>query len=272
MGQKFYFASAGLFFILMNALLWRSVLGHNDPAVPLPVQTVARHIFESVDDSSLEIRHRDTKVGYCRWIPAPISSPPLPQNPADPSIPEGMVTQITGYGVDLDGSVALEDPARLRFSISFRADTNFVWQELHLRLQIRPWRCEILARAHDETIVLKVSDDEQARQHQFRFADLRDPARLLREMGGPLLAESFALFGLATPDTPLDQQPFQLGLAWEAHADRQKIGRTAVAVYRLQCRLLDQYRIVVYLLKSGEILRIELPNRILLVNDELVPR
>jgi hypothetical protein len=270
MGHKVYFVLVGLFFLLMNALVWRSATGHRDLAVPVPVQTVVRHVLESADDSSLEIRRRDVKIGYCRWIPGPISLPPIPQVQGDSSqIPEGMVTSVTGYGVDLDGSVTVDEPVRLRFSISFRADTNYVWQELYLRLQVRTWRCEIHALAPDESIVLKLSDDEQSHQHRFRFSDLQDPARLVREMGGPLLAESFALFGLPTQRLEPNQLPLQLGLEWQAHTGHQKIGRTPVAVYRLQCRLLGQYRIVVYILKSGEILRIELPNDLLLVNDEL---
>jgi hypothetical protein len=42
-----------------------------------------------------------------------------------------------------------------------------------------------------------------------------------------------------------------------------------VRVYRLQARLLDRYQIVVVVSRVGEILRVELPNGLLLVNEAL---
>ena len=48
-----------------------------------------------------------------------------------------------------------------------------------------------------------------------------------------------------------------------------KIGHAQVRVYWLRARLLDRYQIVVVVSRVGEILRVELPNGLLLVNEAL---
>ena len=58
-------------------------------------------------------------------------------------------------------------------------------------------------------------------------------------------------------------------MQWVARNDWLKIGHAQVRVYRLQARLLDRYQIVVLVSRVGEILRVELPNGLLLVNEAL---
>jgi len=269
MRSSIYFLLVGLFFLSMNVLLWRSEFGNKHFAVPVPVQTVVKRLFESADDSNLEIRRRGSKIGYCRWIPSDLS-PPLPTgiNNSSGALPEGMVAAITGYSIDLDGSLKIEDDTRLRFSFSFQVDTNGSWQEFNARLQVRPWKCDVQARPSQQSIVVKLEDGTQSRQHLFSLADLRDPGPLLRQIGGPLLGDAFAGFDL--PGRLLPSDPLSLNLDWEAHLDRRRIGQTPIPVYRLQSTLLDHYRLVVYILESGEILRAELPENIVLVNDDLI--
>ena len=61
-----------------------------------------------------------------------------------------------------------------------------------------------------------------------------------------------------------------LGLDWEARSDWLKVGHSRVRVYRLEARLLDKHRVVVIVSRVGEILRVELPSEITLVNDALI--
>jgi len=42
-----------------------------------------------------------------------------------------------------------------------------------------------------------------------------------------------------------------------------------VRAYRLQTRLLDRFQALIFVSSVGEILRIELPDEIILVNDQL---
>ena len=60
-----------------------------------------------------------------------------------------------------------------------------------------------------------------------------------------------------------------LGLKWEARNDRLTIGSNPVRVYRLEARLFDRYRAILFVSPVGEILRVELPDDILLTNDAL---
>ena len=268
MWSRLYFPVACAFFLVMNGLLFWSVVGGKDFAVPIPVDTVVRHVFESADASTLEIRHHGTKIGYFRWGPTPLTHH-TPGDTLDTNqVLEGMVTGITGYEVDLDGSVTVGQDQRLRFDVTFEVDTNFTWTRFQGRVQSRPWRWETLALASARTVELSISRDDESRRHEFTFEDFQNPSQILSAMAGPLLAHSLELFGLASD--PFQQaRELSIGLEWTAHTDRQKIGNTSLAVYRLQSRIFDDYRITLYFLQSGEILRVELPDNIVLVNDEL---
>jgi len=268
MWSRLYFTLACALFLVMNWLLFRTEFGGRDFAVAIPVESVVQTLFESADASALEIRHRGAKIGYCRWSSQPRTLQPPPANTDTNQILEGMVTGITGYDVDFDGSLTAGDDQRLRFDISFEVDTNYNWNRFQGRVQSRPWRWEVLALAPEQSIEFAITRDDQSRRHAFSLAELEDPSQILAAMGGPLLANSFKLFGLG-PDPFAEVRELSLGLEWTAHTDRQKIGNTALSVYRLQTRLFDQYHIVIYLLQSGELLRVELPNDIVLVNDEL---
>ena len=87
---------------------------------------------------------------------------------------------------------------------------------------------------------------------------------MLEDFAGPV---PLALLG---PVMGLEEEPnLSLGLQWAARNDWLKIGHAQVRVYRLQARLLDRYQIVVVVSRVGEILRVELPNGLLLVNEAL---
>ena len=81
---------------------------------------------------------------------------------------------------------------------------------------------------------------------------------------------TIALGLLGSLGTATTTQPLALGLTWQAHNDWLSIGHTYARVFRLQARLLDRYEVVVFVSRVGEILRVELPNEHLLVNDALV--
>ena len=66
-----------------------------------------------------------------------------------------------------------------------------------------------------------------------------------------------------------DPTTLALGLAWEARSDWFKLGHSRLRVYRVEARLLDKYRATVVLSRVGEILRVELPDDLVLVNEAL---
>ena len=61
----------------------------------------------------------------------------------------------------------------------------------------------------------------------------------------------------------------RLGLRWEARNDWLQVGHASTRVYRLQARLFDRYEVVVLVSRVGEILHVDLPDNIILVNEAL---
>ncbi len=96
------------------------------------------------------------------------------------------------------------------------------------------------------------------------FEELRNPQTLLRDFGAP----AFLGF-LGGPLRLPTASAITLGLKWEACNDWLKIGRSQVRTYRLQAHLLDRYHVTVFVSRAGELLRVELPTDIVLVNEAL---
>jgi len=258
-----------LFWVTMNVLLWRSEFGQRNPVGSLvPPELVWHKVLTAPDDSSLEIVHHGKKIGYCHWM-ANVGKEQATGKTMDEDLqPEGLVEQLTGYGVDLDGGVTVGDlPNRLRFNLDMRFTTNHVWQEFNARFTLRPNAWEIHAAAVQQTLQLKIEDGRSQFEHIFSFADLQNPQALLREFAGPFPLTLLGTVGLPSGSGRISAAA--LGLTWEARNDWIKVGHTPVRAYRLWARVLDQFQVAVFVSRVGEILRVELPDELLLINDEL---
>jgi hypothetical protein len=135
---------------------------------------------------------------------------------------------------------------------------------LALRLASRPSVWEIRTAAEEQTLSLKYEDQTDKWSRTFTYDELRHPRQWMEEFAGPLP------MSLLAPLAGLEQQKnVSLGLQWSARNDWLKIGHAQVRVYQLQARLLDRYQVVVVVSRVGEILRVELPNGLLLMNETL---
>jgi hypothetical protein len=114
---------------------------------------------------------------------------------------------------------------------------------------------------------LRVEDDEGISEHVITFATLADPAALAREFNITAPLGALGALGLQ-PQEPAEGS-LTPGLKWEARNDRISIGHTPVRAYRLEARLMGRYEVVVVLSRVGEILRVELPGDLVLMNDQL---
>ena len=74
---------------------------------------------------------------------------------------------------------------------------------------------------------------------------------------------------LGLPRSPAQAGPAALDLHWEARNDWLQIASERMRVYRLQAKLLDRFQLLLFISLEGEILRVELPDEIVLVNDHL---
>ncbi len=259
-----------LFWVVMNFLLWRSEFGgRNQPGSGVPVGVVWKKILTAPDNSSLEIFHHGKKIGYCRWTANVGQDLTAGGTGADGPPPENLVAGANGYQLDFEGNLAgPELPGRLRFDFQVKFAPDQEWREFNLRLNLRPSMWEIHSLAAEQTVRLKMENAGEKSERVFRFGDLRNPAAWLREFElSPALPgfPGFSGAGSAGPTVA----PFALGLRWEARNHWVAIGHTAVRAYRLRAALFDRYQIVVLVSRVGEILRVELPDEVFLINDQV---
>ncbi len=259
----FYLITA--FWVLMNVLLWRSEFaGASRLGNTVPVEVVWQKILSAPDDSALEILMHGKKMGFCRWIPNVGEEAATGKVSTDEL--EGMVKHLSGYNLNVEGNFLLaENRGRFRFEFKGQFETNQSWKELILKTILRPSVWEFHARAAEQTLELKESDGDSQWQHTFAIADLQNPRKVLDELGLAGIGGMLAPLGFSE-----GAGNFALGLKWTAQHDFLKIGHSEVRVYRVQARLLDRYQIIAWISLVGEVMRVELPNEIVLLNDALV--
>lgn len=257
------------FFVTMNVLLWRSEFGgRGHLGTPVPAQLVWEKVLTSPDNSFLEIRHHGVKIGRAHWAANIIEELPDEEALFDELSPEGMVKQLTGYDLDFDGSVSLDDLTRLRFNFNLKLATNQSWREMSFKLSMKPVSWEVQASALTQSAHFSMEEDAERIERSFTFADLKNPEKLIRELGGPALPAALAAFGVPLPSANTNA-PLSMALRWEAHHDRLKLGSNQIRVYRLEARLFDRFKATLFVSPVGEILRMELPDEIILANDAL---
>jgi hypothetical protein len=256
-----------LFWITMNVLLWRAEYGqHGSAGSSVPAEVVWRKILTAPDSSSLSLFHHGKKVGFCHWVSG--VGEELAQISEDNSSPEGMVRHIRGYRLQLEGNVSSDEFGnRVRFECALTLTTNQLWQDFNLRIILRPTVLEIHSSAIEQRVRFNVDDGEGKFERVIKFSELQNPQALLSEAGGPLAAAWLSKFGMF--GAQLQGSGVKAGLNWDGREDSMRIGHSPVRTYRLQARLLDRYQITIYVSRVGEILRVELPDEILLLNDQL---
>jgi hypothetical protein len=255
-----------LFWITMNVLLWRTEYGQRQtPGTQVRPEIIWQKILTAPDSSSLSIYQRGKKIGFCHWITSIGEDLSKVQ---DDTAPEGLVQRVTGYRLQLEGNLAVADqPGRARFEGSLVLDAHRQWQEIMVRLHQRPSTWEVRSVAAEQTVVLKVDEGGPPAQRVIKFSDLANPEALMRELLGPFAYSMLSNLGLGQS---LPQAgALRVGLRWDGRHDMLKIGHSMVRTYRLQTRLLDRYQVVIVVSRVGEILRMELPNDLVLINDQL---
>lgn len=262
------FILVALFWVTMNVLLWRAEYGRrNLLGGDMPAEVVWQKVLLAQDASPLEIRHHGKRIGFCRWA-AGVKQEAVTTGDAAMASPEGMVRKPTGYQIDFDGNVAVGGlPNRLRFDSRAEFSSDQGWQEFHLRLSLHGNACAIHASASAETLRLVFGDEASRVEHVFSFAELQDPQALVRRLADPFSVMVLNAGGLLPGWS--DPRALAGGLKCEARNDWIKVGRTSLRAYRLDIHLVDRHRAVVFVSRAGEILRVELPGELTLVNDQM---
>jgi hypothetical protein len=265
---RLYLLLVTAFFITMNVLLWRSeYAGHGHLGAPVPADLVWEKVLTAPDNSSLEIRHHGVKIGTARWAASIGEDIDTAKVISDELPPEGMVKSLTGYSISFDGAVSLDNLSRLRFDLNLKLDTNQNWRTMGLKFSIKPFSWEIQSSAEEQKIRFLAEGDEKT-DRTFTFAELRNPDRIVRELGGPALPGALAALGLPLPQA--SSASGSLALKWEARHDRLDIRDNLIRVYRLEARLFERLKATLFVSPVGEILRLELPDEIVMINDALI--
>lgn len=252
-----------LFWVTMNVLLWRSEYGNrNRTGGNVPLSLVWHKILTAPDNSSLEISHKGQRIGYCQWTVV-----------GSKALTADVPTEVIGhdaadYRIDFGGNATAGDFAnRVRFDLTIHFNASQQWQEFRLRVNLPPTTVELQASAGEDAIRLLTEDDGGRTERVIKLADLQNPEALARKLEVPLPLGALGVFAAARGGAAAS--PLALGMKWEARNDWIVIGHTSVRAYRLQARLLDRYQIVAIVSPVGELLRVELPDEIVLVNDHL---
>jgi hypothetical protein len=181
-------------------------------------------------------------------------------------MPEGMVARPTAYGIRMDGGIlAGETTSRMRFNLSMELTADREWREFTLRIGARPTEWEIRGSMEQQSVELFWGGENGSLIRRFGFDELRDQRQFVEEIGGPLALAFLPKFGSWAAE-----ETWGFGLEWEARMDWLPIGGSRVRAYRLTARLLDRHRIVIWVSRVGEILRVDLPEGYSVVNDVLV--
>ena len=276
MVQRLTFVAIALFWIVMNVLLWRSEFGRGESGAAIPVATVWQKMLTAPDNSSLTVLYKGKRVGFCRWSVNVGQELSTGQISTEEYAPEGRIEKLTGYTIDLEGGVALGAATnRLTFDLSVKLSTNQVWREVRLRSGYQRNIWEIRSNVGDETVRLRVDNEGQRWDSTITFAELRNPEKLLAELVGPAAPAIAAGLGVPLRPSP-GQAGLSINLPWEARSDWITIAHARVKAYRLTARLLDRYKVSVLVSRVGEIIRVDLPGDVILVNDDIasygVPR
>jgi len=257
---RLIFVGLAAFWVTMNVLLWRAEYGARGGDTPVPVLLVWHKILTAPDASSLSVYQKGERMGYCE-----VSSG-VGQQMA--TFDEGRLasegfTPHNGYLLHLAGNVSLGDfTNRFKFEGRIRFDRLRQWEELSLRILSHGTIFEVHSLATNQTAHIKFSNDGAVLERDVAFADLQNPAAILRALTGGLVGDFLGF-------DPADLLPAAAGqnITWEARRTRVKLGTESVPVYRLETSFLG-HPIIAEISTLGEILSVDLPDNITARIDE----
>ncbi|HUS37206.1 MAG TPA: hypothetical protein VM680_17810 [Verrucomicrobiae bacterium] len=272
MARKLSFALITLFWVTMNALLWRAEFGGKDTGADMPVSLIWEKILTSPDDSGLAVNIAGDRVGYVRWQPN-IGEESATGKVANENEIEGRVKKLTGYTIHADGNFILpEGGGRVRFELEAKFAANNQWTEWTVKGLQRPNVWTVSANRKSETIELGLGEGRSAVKQTFRFSDFQNPGKLMDDLG---VTAALPMAGLVLPNLTVapgstNGPGLSLGLKWEGKQDWLQMGHARVKVYQLRAQILEKYEVVVIVSRVGEILRVKLPGEMTLVNEALI--
>ena len=246
--RRLVFPVIFLFWLAMNALLWRAEYGDTDRGSRVSNDVVLNKIFNAPDASNLRVSQNGTSLGFVHWeiIPDEVYFSGTNQ-------PAGRVESIK---------------TKMRFTLRSTLDAGLGWQNVSATIDLPPSTWEFAAAATNQVLSVKHDGALGQWERTTPLGQLRNPAALLEPFAGPVFAP--LIKPLLPPAAALGQAgsaPIELGLEWAAYNDAIRLGSTRVRIYRIEAKLPGERVVTVLVSRVGEILQVTFPGQLEFTNE-----
>jgi hypothetical protein len=262
MTSRITLIASALFWVVMNGLLWQAEWGDRfTSGSELSPDLIWQKILDSPDSSVLSIRYQGRTLGSLEWHPSI-----LEVSRSNTTAIEGMVSAPAGHAIRVSTRIHGSDSPLDRMMVlgTVELSSSNTWERLQVRVDQRPKSWEIQAEAGSDQIRMIYEEGRQRFEQTF---ETRNRAAL-QLMLAPYLT---ALPSGFIPNNALSHpESLARNVSIDARSDWMQIGRSRVRVYRLSARLPGQLEATAFISRAGELLRIQLPDRLQLVNDAII--
>lgn len=263
MTARIALVTTALFWLVMNGLLWQSEWGDRFTADSgIDPGLVWRKLLDAPDSSTLTIRHQGRPLGTLEWHPSVLETP---RGDTTPAI-EGMVSTPAGHHLRVSLRFSGEDNPLNRVMVLGNIDLSpsNTLDRLQVRVDQRPRSWEILTEGGSDRV--RVVSEEGRRRFEQSF-ETRNLAAL-QVMAAPYLAALPA--GMVPPETWNRPESIARSVTVEARSDWMQVGRSRVKVHRVTARLPGKLEATAFISRAGELLKVQLPDRLQLVNEAIL--
>jgi len=265
MASRIALALSALFWVVMNGLLWQSEWGDRFAADSvIAPESVWKRLLDSPDSSVLSIRHQGRTLGTFEWHPSILEAPRADATHAI----EGMVSAPAGHHLRVSARFFGTDSPLDRLMVQGEIDlspSNSI-DRLHLRIEQRPRSWELQTETGSDSVRLVFQEGRRRFEQSFETRD----RTALRMMAAPYLTALPA--GLIPEDAWTHPQSLSRAVTLEACSDWMQIGRSRLRVHRLTARLPGPLEATVHISRAGELLKVQLPDRLQLINETILGR
>lgn len=271
MQQRIILGSVTFFWLVMNILLWRWEYTDQRPGQEVEAASVWQKILRSPDLAYLDIYKKNRwrrPLGSFRWSSEIVDTDFI--NTTSGATLDGMIRKATGYSIEIsNGYLDLPELPRIRYKLQLDFDANIKWKSLRIDFRQVPVIATVSSTATNNTAEFNIDTGEQVTTRIVPFADLRQPSKV-----AALSVELFTGSKQAAPWVeyllqglnPAAQLNYSADLEWKARYDWLPQVSSRIRVYRLEANLSGSKLLTIYVSRVGEILRIELPNEIVIRN------
>jgi len=262
LSKKFSFWFILIFWVSVNLLLWRLEFGNTFFAseVISPDQFLFK-VLTSPDYSMMVIKHHGTNVGEFNWMCDIVDA----QNNLNRKLRdiEGRIDTISSYSIRVELNLNHIEPLRnLKLGVDLNLSTNYVVNEFSAKLNLKPFSWRVSYNSAEG--IFKITDLSLEKPKEFSISnnDINNPRKILETLG--ITPDIAAIFLPA--DLGMKINSFKRKLEYDCSLARIKIGNTYINGFKCQIKLSENSSIRIYINKVGEIIKIELPNYIVLLN------